>query len=443
MTGGTAAAERHVAVERMRQQESEWNLVTRRRLLALSGGALGALVAAGCSTGEKRSAGHDAGQETGGDTGHDVTGRSAAAAPSGALGANFNEDPDSVTFDELGDLTTGWLRGFVPMPEVEADATQQRAVKKLLDAQKQGYRTVLSLKFPYNDRPLPRPDSPEMTDELDRVDRVLHAVLDTVDVLAIGNEPFIESVQQDRDSGALNAFYEKVAAHVIAYRKKHFPKGCRTHLYMGALNFLDQPDKRTKATDRWLAYARATPEIEGADIHPHVDGPEKVQAYLDYTLPRLRKDQKFLVTEFSLVRLWKQHLTDTVPAEYASRYHLAPDTPVWQVIKDALADPVPAKQWQDFLAMSPWFENHKHFLRNQVQKFRDTGQLAVATYGVTQAAAMARDFGPQKDPWLLNSLYANRTVEPSGNGLPAHNYGFFDDFRALQRPQDRRPVNKS
>lgn len=268
MTGGTAAAERHVAVKRMRQQGSEWDLVTRRRLLALSGGALGALVAAGCSTGEQRSAGHGAGQDTGHDTGHDAAGRSAAAAPSGALGANFNEDPDSVTFDELDDLTTGWLRGFVPMPEVKEDAAQQRAVKKLLDAERRGYRTVLSLKFPYNDRPLPRPDSPAMTAELDRVDKVLHAVLDTVDVLAIGNEPFIESVQADRDSGALNAFYEKVTAHVIAYRKAHFPKGCRTRLYMGALNFLDQPDKRTKATDRWLAHARATPEIEGADIHP-------------------------------------------------------------------------------------------------------------------------------------------------------------------------------
>lgn len=143
------------------------------------------------------------------------------------------------------------------------------------------------------------------------------------------------------------------------------------------------------------------------------------------------------------MRLWKQHLKDTVPAEYASRYHLAPDTRVWQVIKEALAHPVPERQWQDFLSMSPWFENHKHFLRNQVGRFRDTGRLAVATYGVTQAAAMARDFGPEKDPWLLNSLYANRTVQRPAGGLPAHNYGFFDDFRALQRPQDRRPVKKS
>ncbi|MGI5471877.1 hypothetical protein [Streptomyces sp. CA-132043] len=424
----------------MHQQESEWGLVTRRRLLALAGGAL---VVAGCSSGEKQSAGKE-GRDA---AGSDVTGKAAAGGgaggPAGILGANFNEDPDSVTFDELSELSASWLRGFVPMPEVEEDASQQRAVKKLLDAHRQKYGTVLSLKFPYNNRPLPQPDSPAMAAELDRVDKVLHAVLDSVDVLAIGNEPFIESLQPDRDSGALNAFYEKVAAHVIAYRKKHFPKGCRTHLYMGALNFLDQPDKRTKATERWLSYTRDTPEIEGVDIHPHVAGPENVQAYLDYVLPRMRKEQKFLVTEFSLVKLWEQHMKDVVPAPYARRYGLPQDTRVWQVIKQAIEHPVPADQWRDFLAMSPWFENHKHFLQNQVRRFRDTGRLAVATYGVTQARAMTENFGPDKQPWLLNSLYANRTVEAPGGGLPAHGYGFFDDFKALQRPQDGRPVKKS
>ncbi|CDR07541.1 hypothetical protein [Streptomyces iranensis] len=29
----------------------------------------------------------------------------------------------------------------------------------------------------------------------------------------------------------------------------------------------------------------------------------------------------------------------------------------------------------------------------------------------------------------------DRTVEPSDDGSPAHDYGFFDDFRALQSPQ--------
>jgi hypothetical protein len=279
-----------------------------------------------------------------------------------------------------------------------------------------------------------------MDEELARVDKLLDAVLDKIDVVAIGNEPFIESVPRDRLSGALNTFYETVAAHVIAYRKKRFSSGCRTRLYMGALTHLERPGTRTPATDRWMSFARSIREIEGVDIHPHVDTPDGAKAYLDYVLPRLRDDQKFLATEFSLVNLWKKHLNDTIPGEFARRYELPPDIPVWKVIRDALQHPMPEKQWRDFLSTSPWFERNKHYIRDQVGRFRDTGRLAVATYGVVQATAMARDFGPDKQPWLLNSLYASRTVERREDGLPAQNYGFFDDFRALQRPQDRRPI---
>lgn len=169
------------------------------------------------------------------------------------------------------------------------------------------------------------------------------------------------------------------------------------------------------------------------DIHPHVAAPADVQPFLDYVLPRLRKEQTFLATEFSLVHLWKQHMRDAVPAAYARRHHLAPDTPVWKVISEAIEHPMPEAQWHTFLRLSPWFEHHKHFLREQVGRFRDTGRLAVATYGVTQAAAMTRNFGPDKTPWLLNSLYANRVARRAHSDLPARSYGFFDDFRALQR----------
>ncbi len=406
-------------------EETRRPSLSRRGVLA---GSVGALLAAGCTDGGQQDSGDGPGE----------------AAPadglSGQLGANFNEHADSVTFDELRALSASWIRGFVPMPEVTSDASRQRAVKLLIDAHDQGFGTVLSLKFPFHHQPIPRPDTRAMTAELTRVDKVLQAVLDTVDVLTIGNEPFIESRPQDIGSDAMNTYYETLAAHVVAYRKKHFPSGCRTRLYMGALNRLGQPDERTRATARWLSFTRRTPEIEGVDIHPHVAAPEKVQPFLDYILPRLRKDQKFLVTEFSLIHLWKDHLEDTIPAEFARRYGLPPNTPVWKVIGDAIERPVPEEQWHDFLAMSPWFETNKHFLRDQMRRFRDTGRLAVATYGVTQSEAMARNFGPDAQPWLLNSLYANQTAERPHGDLPARSYGFFDDFRALQRPQDRRPV---
>lgn len=399
--------------------------VSRRWFLGASGAAL---LTAGCKdTGGKTEGGENA-------SGH------RAVVPGGALGANFNEDPSTMDSSMLEGLSAGWLRGFVPMPEIDrTPAGQQAAVKALLSAHDKGYGTILSLKFPYNDRPMPAADSAGMDAELARVDKVLDAAMGKADILAIANEPFIESLEKDHH-GTLNAFYEKVAQHVIAYRRKRFGERCRTRLYMGSLNHLDRPDWRTRATERWMTFTRETPEIEGVDIHPHVAAIEDSQKYLDYILPKLRRDQKFLVTEFSLVLLWQQHLRDTIPAEFARRYELPADTKVWQVIKQATERPFPQRKWHDFLSMSPWFENHKHYLRNQIQKFRDTGRLAVATYGVAQAPAMVKDFGPDKQPWLLNSLYSNLTVQEGEGGKPARSYGFFDDFRALQRAEDRRPV---
>ena len=73
--------------------------------------------------------------------------------------------------------------------------------------------------------------------------------MNKVDILAVGNEPFIETRAQDH--GRLNAFYEALARHVIDYRNKHYGAKSRTRIYMGALNHLDLPAWRTPAAERW------------------------------------------------------------------------------------------------------------------------------------------------------------------------------------------------
>ncbi|MBO8186592.1 hypothetical protein [Streptomyces spirodelae] len=401
-----------------------------RRCLLL-GASAAAFLAAGCSAEEKR-----APDESG-------AGRSGrGAAPSGALGANFNEDPRDVSFAQLRGLSAGWLRGFLPMREVgKGPLERQRAVATLLDAHGQGYGTVLSLKFPYHERAFPAVGSALMDAELARVEKVASAVLDKVDILVIGNEPFIESRRADRGGPDLNAFYEHLAQHLVSYRRKHYAQGCRTRLYMGALNHLDDPAWRTAATRRWMEFVHGTREIEGVDIHPHVASLDAAQQYLDYVVPLLRADQRFLATEFSLVLDWSAHMRDRIPARFARRYGIDPDTRVWELLRSAVRNPFPEQKWNAFLSMCPWFSRNRHYLADQVERFRDTGKLAVATYGVAQAEAMVRDIGPDKRPWLLNSLYATRTVRKRADGEDGRTQAWFEDFRALQRRSDRRPVD--
>ncbi|KAB8192789.1 hypothetical protein FH608_025350 [Nonomuraea phyllanthi] len=350
----------------------------------------------------------------------------------GALGANFNQNLDALDYRELRESHTGWVRGFFPMPATdEGDPAAHFAIRTITETAERGFDTILSLKFPYGGAHFPEPGSAAMAAELARLDKVLPAVLGKVDVLTIGNEPFIESLPAERDE-RLNAFYETVARHVIDYRREHCGTGCRTTLYMGALNRLDLADRRTPAAERWMAFVRETPEIEGVDIHPHIPAPQNAQAFLDYILPRMRDDQTFLVTEFSLVWYWQRHLEDPVSDEFAGRYGFAPGTPVWQVIKAAIDEPFSRRQWDDFLASCPWFTSQAGFLRDQMRLYRGTGRLAVATYGFKQDDLMVKDFGPDKAPWLLNSVFAPYTVKSRGDGLSGRGY-WLDDFRALQK----------
>lgn len=394
--------------------------ISRRRLLGVSG-AVG-LAAVLASPARAQALALDAGSGSG-----------RLPQAWGVLGADYNQDLASVHFRELQAAGAQWVRGFFTMTQADnGDLADDPTIQAILAVARRGYGTVLTLKFPYAATVMPAPGSPAMAVALAELDKVLPAVMDQVDILEIGNEPYNESRPQD-SGDPLNVFYETVAQYVIAYRQAHCQPRCRTRLYMGALNRLDLPSRQTPGTERWMAFARETPEIEGVDIHPHVPSPDAVQPFLDYILPRLRADQTFLCTEFSLVWYWQAHLTDQIPAEFAGRYGFAPTSLVWEVIQASIENPFTEEQWNYFLSTSPWFESQKHFIRDQMERFRGTGRLSVATYGFRQDILMEQNFGPAKPPWLLNSVFDPYTVQLQPDGLPGRNYAWYDDFRDLQR----------
>jgi hypothetical protein len=351
----------------------------------------------------------------------------------GALGVNVNGDPGPLTLAEMDVVSATWLRAFLPMTDADGGSlVDQPPLRLVLAAAERGRGTVLSLKFPYANRPVPVPGSEAFAREVQRVDALLPLVMDVVDILVVGNEPFLETREEDRDTGRLNAFYEALARHVIGYRDMRFGPTCRTRLYMGALNHLDRPGGRSAATDRWMTFTRDTPALDGVDIHPHLSAPEDDRHYLDYILPRLRPDQTFLVTEFSLVQFWKRHLSDRVAARYADRHGIPRATLVWEEIRSALDRPFTQRRWDEFLRSNPWFSQHEDYLRQQVETFRGTRRLAVATYAAVQGAANVRDFGADSVPWLLNSLFCPFTVQRADDGGLGKNTTWTDAFRALQ-----------
>ncbi|MFG2025919.1 hypothetical protein [Streptomyces sp. NPDC048825] len=425
--------------------------LSRRQMLGASGVAgLAALGATGCQddvSGPSKDAGQSQAAGThqkaelsrnvapgqGAVPGEDAA-RVSAPPPVGVLGANFNGDPGKLTFEQLEDVDATWLRGFYPMRDADGADQEEIAgspqIGTLLTAGDRGYGTILSLKFEYKENPIPTPGSDAWRTAFERLEKVLQVVINKVDILVIGNEPFIESPDEDGND-RLNVFYEKLAQRVIAYRDEN--SADRTKLYMGALNHLDDEKKRTRAKRRWMLFVKDTTAIEGVDIHPHVAEPDGGEDYVHFVLDRMRPEQKFLATEFSLVNLWFDHLTDPVSAEFAAVYEEERGKQVWEVLKGATEKRFTQQKWNDFLATSPWFKSNNTYLQDQVERFRSTGRLAVATYGVIQDKAMATDFTAKKKPWLLNSLFCPYTVEDGKDGLPGRNHAWISQFRALQK----------
>jgi hypothetical protein len=156
------------------------------------------------------------------------------------------------------------------------------------------------------------------------------------------------------------------------------------------------------------------------------------QTMLAYVLPWLRPDQKFLVTEFSLVLLWYQHLRDTVSPDFTSRYNLPTPLEVYQFINLALQNPMPDAEWHDFLISCPWYMAHRQFLLNAYNLFRSTGRLGVANYAMIQSWTKGQQFTATTTPWALNGLFASETVMPRENGSAFENFPWAEEFTNLQ-----------
>lgn len=395
----------------------------RRRMLGLSATAIGlaAAGAAGCSA-----AGASA------PAGNTAAPRVTAPPPVGVLGANYNQNLDAIDSAELEKVSATWLRAFYPMQNAEhGDVAGQAGMRKLTAAIQQGYGTVLSLKFVY-DNGLPAPGSAAMSTAIARLDKVLAVVMGKVDIIVVGNEPFFEC---GGNTTNLNEFYEALTQHTIEYQRNHPGPGKRTQIYLGALTHLENPKKSwIPQIDRWLDFVRGNQAVAGTDCHPHVASLGDCRKYLDYVVPRLRQDQKFLATEFSLVKLWKQHFTDPISTPFADKYRIPRGTRVWQVAAEASKHPFPQEQWNDFLLSNPWFAGNKQCMADMMSAFRENDRCAVAAYGITQDTGAVSDIGPDKAPWMFNSIFCPYTVQRGADGLPGQNITWRDEFRALQHP---------
>lgn len=351
------------------------------------------------------------------------------------VGINVNEQLDLMKFENIERSNTSWARGFLPFfqmyPNTENLDNNPR-IENFIELKRQGYNTILNIKWDFSDRSFPSPGSNEMEAQKQFLEDIFRRVWSSIDIIVVGNEPFIESRNHERGDALLN-FYKEMAEKVRDYRER---RESDTPIYLGAFNRLDLPGRRYPGVVDMFEYIRATDWIAGADIHIHHKNAQQMRDFLEYTEGQLRDDQRIIITEFSLVWHWKDNLTQKIPADFASNYGYDTESEVHKYLDNALKNQVPKVEWDDFLSQSPWFENRKKYLSESFEMFKEYSNFHVATYALRQSFPFDRNFTATNNPWILNGLFANRTVEKDSKGMDQFNYAFIDDFQGIQEESE-------
>lgn len=357
------------------------------------------------------------------------------------IGVNYNGQFDMVNFNDLERTQTTWVRGFIDFFQFYPDhhkLINHPRIEKYLALKDNGYKTILNIKWNFHNKSFPDPGSQEMKDYKKYLKKLLDRVWKHTDIIVAGNEPFIESRKSERGP-KLVAFYKEVAKEIHEYKKGKGigvgeGKGIRdVPIYIGAFNNLYWPGWRTDAVRELLAFAEEKPWIAGIDLHIHHGGFKQLRRAINFINNKIRDDQKFLITEYSLVKHFRRKVKERISGVFAEKYGWDPDTKAYQYIDFALKNQVPRKEWVDFLSNSYWFENRKRYLRNSYKLFKSYDKFYIATFAMRQSFPFNRDFNRNTWPWILNGLFANRTVEADPEtGQNQFNYGWIEDFLKIQ-----------
>lgn len=356
------------------------------------------------------------------------------------FGVNYNQFFEEVSYPELQQSGTKWVRGFfdfLRMYQAGKPIDEDKRVKAYLALKDHHYHTVLNLKFNFKGKKFPEKGSQELENQLKFIDQLLERVMAKTDVIVVGNEPFLESDLTDHNI-PLNDFYQAAAARVHAYFISHH---INKPIFIGSFNNSYLPQNRIdKGILNLLAFAKATSYISGIDVHIHHDLYSDINVSMDFLNDKIRDNQKMIITEFSLVARWRKNMKEPISPEFirvanqnSNDAILPPPEDVkynYQYINYALKHPRSLEEWNAYNQYSPWLEDSKDYLCTAFNKFKSYPKFWLAFYAIRQQFPPKADFTLKTSPWVLNGVLAGRTVELN-NGKPQPRYQYFNDFKSI------------
>ena len=358
------------------------------------------------------------------------------------IGANFNHEPEMIDIELLKRVPVQWIRTTPYIFEYidgEKDPATAIGLGNIVKAKEAGYKVAFGFRWDFRKYRLriPLPDSAAERKDFATATQILDRVGPYVDNFALGNEPTLETENADMLPDAdgvipLVRFTERLRTQVVEpYFNKH-PQLKRPVIYVGSLPALFEPKmQQLPAVTGLIRLAQNTPAITGLAIHLHLEGEQQMREAFRFVRERLPK-KPIIVPEFSLHRLYVDHLTDKLGEDdkgktFCERFKRDPDMRLNEWYSLANQHRVSPDEWAAMFASRSWFP--PHFLLTFYRYFQTYG-VALATYGFLSQYAPAH-VPADGLAWFINPIFPFKSLPLNADGSYPRNPLWFDDFVSI------------
>jgi hypothetical protein len=355
------------------------------------------------------------------------------------LGANFNHSPHNIDFEYLGKSTVDWIR---TTPRVfqyingRRDIDSDDGLAKLIEAGERGYRLAFGYRWDFRQHNVrvPPPGSAQESEYFEYARRMLERIGPHVQILKLGNEPTLETLEEDMLPGPdgripIVVFTERLLTEVVEPHYARHSDWKRPDVYVGSLVHLYTIKARESACNEALiALAHNNDAIHGLAVNLHIFGLRGIETSFRYIRERM-PDKPLIVPEFSLHRLYQQRSNERLgetPAgkAFAEKYKRDPEWKMHEWYTMANTERVSSSEWLDLMLSRPWYP--VHYLQSFFKHYRQYG-VVLATYPIIQQH-VTENAQEDNKLWFLNPIFCPISLQLEADGTYGRNPLAYNDF---------------
>ena len=358
------------------------------------------------------------------------------------LGANYNHDPDLIELDLLERSGVRWVRvtpRFYRYLNGELNPETDEGLQRVIDASNAGYQVIFGWRFDFkqNDENIPVPGSAREREMFDIASRVMARLGTSIDIFTLGNEPNLETLTEDlvfqssHNGVPLVVFTERLLTEVFERFYNLRPSIKKPEVYAGSFPALFENRWQTnEGVNGLLQFAQQDDRVTGFALHLHISNFNEVDqsfAHARSIIP----DKPFIVTEFSLHRLYRNNISEALNvnpagADFAAKYGHSPGMQLFEWYQYANNNKIQPVELDDLFKTRDWFI--PGYLDVYREKF-EQNNVVIATYPILQQSAPLV-FNTGSPLWFLNPVFMQVTLARDENDQLGANPLCAEDYLA-------------